>query len=228
MNTDHQKSQQFWIFVVHNTQQQDIQLNSGSVFITWYVICSRVSSCGTSVTSDLFNFSVSHLISTMRRCWHDSLQEIRFTELQGTLPCSEKPSRNSYHLSNTSSTIPSPKHPHQLQRPPSLQRNKNQAFSLAVKWRGPKTDHSHPSTVKFKNQWSYSSSHPVCLHSQYWDFIFPLPPTYANFSQEFTSFLVLQRKLFIYYLHLSCAHYMTNLFYLHWSNYVVRSSSKVS
>ena len=99
-------------------------------------------------------------------------KEYPLTELQGKLPCSEKPSSNSCHESNTSypntpfefldmdfciilksvrgsmvsimtrtnpgrfgfknlgtskTNTSSPKHPHQLQHPPSLQLNENQS-----------------------------------------------------------------------------------------------------
>ena len=43
----------------------------------------------------------------------------------------------------------------------------NSSFSLAVNWPGlTQSDHSHSSTTTFKNQWSYTSTHPVHLHGK--------------------------------------------------------------
>ena len=45
---------------------------------------------------------------------------------------------------------------------------------------GVESHHSHPSSAKFKIQWSYTSTQPVCLYGTYWNnFILPLPPTYV-------------------------------------------------
>jgi len=80
----------------------------------------------------------------------------------------------------------------------------NSGFFSGSKW-PVQSDHSHLSRAKFKNQWSYTSTQPVTLHGTYWDnLILPLPPTYVHLSQEVTSFLVLQRNLFIHYLPLTC------------------------
>jgi hypothetical protein len=66
------------------------------------------------------------------------------------------------------------------------------------------SDHSHSSTAKFKNQWSFISTQPVRLHGIYWDNqILPLPSTYVHICQEVTSFLVLYRNPFIHYLPLT-------------------------
>ena len=65
------------------------------------------------------------------------------------------------------------------------------AFSLAVKW-PVQSDHSHLSKAKFKNQWSFTSTPPVCHHVTYWyNLILSLLPTYVHISQQVTSFLVL-------------------------------------
>jgi len=37
-------------------------------------------------------------------------------------------------------------------------------LSLVIKWLGPETDHSPPSSAKVKNEWSYTSASPMCLH----------------------------------------------------------------
>ena len=54
---------------MHNPQQQDIQLNLGSVFITSDVIGSSFFSFPTSVTCDLLNCNTSYPISTIWWCW---------------------------------------------------------------------------------------------------------------------------------------------------------------
>ena len=48
------------------------------------------------------------------------------------------------------------------------------------------SDHSHPSRAKFKNQWSYTSTQPVCLHGTYWDNL--LHPTYVHLQNIMNSF----------------------------------------
>ena len=123
----------------------------------------------------------------------------------------------SSNLGSSKGIISSPKHPDQLQRPPSLQLNENQSFFTYRMARGIQSEHSHPSRAKFKNQWSYTSTKPVSLHGTYWDFIFPLPPTYVQISQEVTYFLSYKGS-FLYITYTSHAHYMNHLFHLHSSN----------
>ena len=59
---------------------------------------------------------------------------------------------------------------------------KTRAISAALKWPG-QTFWS-PTTAKFRQQWSYTSTQPVWLHGTYWDnFILPQPPTYVHITQ---------------------------------------------
>ena len=44
----------------------------------------------------------------------------------------------------------------------------------------------HLSRDKFENQWSYTSTQPVCLHGTYWDNL--LHPTYGNLQNIMNSF----------------------------------------
>lgn len=41
--------------------------------------------------------------------------------------------------------------------------------SLGIKWVAQKADHSPPCNAEIKNEWSYSTTHPTCLHVMYRD-----------------------------------------------------------
>ena len=76
---------------------------------------------------------------------------------------------------------------------------------------------SHPYSTQFTIHWNYTSNYPVSLHGTYWDnFILPLPPMYlsqrSHLSGPVGSFLYI-----IYFPH---AHYLNNVYYILWSNYV--------
>jgi hypothetical protein len=58
--------------------------------------------------------------------------------------------------------------------------SKKTIFSPNHLGQGRQSDHSHPYRARFKNQWSYTSTQPVCLPGTYWDnFTVPRRPTYV-------------------------------------------------
>jgi len=59
----------------------------------------------------------------------------------------------------------SPKCPEQFWGPSSLVLNGYRGSFLGIKWLGCAADHSPPNSAEVKNEWSYTTSHPICLHS---------------------------------------------------------------
>jgi len=55
--------------------------------------------------------------------------------------------------------FPSPKHPDRLWTPLTIQFN-----GTGVRWVGRDIDHSPSSSAEVKNEWSYTSTSPICLH----------------------------------------------------------------
>jgi hypothetical protein len=139
-------------------------------------------------------------------------KQFPFRELQGKLPCSQKPSRNSWHESNTSNpicimynaydinwmiwysnldrsyrTISSQKHPEQLQRPTCLQLNENQSFFSGSKVARAVSQATHFCLAQsLKKEWSYTSTKPVCLHGTQWDncIFLNLLPMHISFKRS--------------------------------------------
>ena len=60
--------------------------------------------------------------------------------------------------------LPSRKRPDRHWDPPSLLYNGYRGSFPEAKRLGLEADHLPPSTAEFKNEWSYTSSPPVCLH----------------------------------------------------------------
>ena len=105
--------------------------------------------------------------------------------------------QGNYIFTKTSRSPPAPTQPPTQWKP--------QLFPWQQSDQGRQSDHSQPPRAEFTNQWSYTSTQPVRLHSTQWhNFSLPLPPTYVHLSQKVTSFLALQRNLFIQYLPLTC------------------------
>jgi hypothetical protein len=63
----------------------------------------------------------------------------------------------------------SPPRPERLWSPPSLYPMVPESLSLEVKWPGREADHSPPLVPRSKNEWSYTSTPPVRLHSMVLD-----------------------------------------------------------
>ena len=66
----------------------------------------------------------------------------------------------------------SPTHPDQLWGPTSLIFSGFQPSFLGIKWVGPDDDHSPPSSIEVKNEWSYTSTPLVYLLGMDRDFTF--------------------------------------------------------
>jgi hypothetical protein len=83
------------------TLQKD-KFNSGSIVITWSAIGSSFS-ISASKTCDILSFKSSHFYFHHEKMLDIAhYKKLQYTELQGKLPSSEMPSRNSCHKSNTS------------------------------------------------------------------------------------------------------------------------------
>jgi hypothetical protein len=102
ITTEHRNIE--YLLNVNNTQQKDINLTwVPSILLYLYWLLNLFL----WYISDILSFKTSHFISTMML---DIIhyKKYHFTELQGKLPCSEEPSWNSCHESNTSNlNIPS-------------------------------------------------------------------------------------------------------------------------
>ena len=59
----------------------------------------------------------------------------------------------------------SPKCPEQLWGPPSLVFNGYRGYFLGIKQLGCAADHSPPTSDEAKNEWSYTTAPPICLHN---------------------------------------------------------------
>jgi len=109
-------------------------------------------------------------------------------------------------LGRNKRSISSPNHPHQLQRPPSIQLNENQSFFSGSKVTSADSLTTHiclGRTLKFSG-----ALPPLNLSS-----------TYVHISKQVTS-IWSYKGTFLHITYLSHAHCMTHLFYLHLSNYI--------
>ena len=98
-------------------------------------------------------------------------------------------------------TISSPKHPDQLQCPPSLQLTENQNFFSGSKVASADnlTTHIHlEPSLKISGAIPPLNLPPSKAH------ILPLSPTYVHISQQVTAFLVLQSNTFTHHLPVTC------------------------
>ena len=68
------------------------------------------------------------------------------------------------NLGRSKRTISPPKNPDQLQCPPSFQLNENHSFFSGSEVARADSLTTIMSRDKFTNQWSYTSTQPVCLH----------------------------------------------------------------
>jgi hypothetical protein len=67
--------------------------------------------------------------------------------------------------SHTGKSFFSPtKHPEEFWVPPSFQFNGTRGFFSGVKWLGCEVNHSPQSSAKVKNEYSYTSTPPICFH----------------------------------------------------------------
>ena len=102
MNTDYKRSKNFeYLLTMNNTEQND--LNSIQVPRLLLHLSLILDSPSPSETCEILDSKTSHFYF----CHEKTLDMIHykkfpFTELQGKLPCSQKPSRNSCHEWNTS------------------------------------------------------------------------------------------------------------------------------
>ena len=97
--------------------------------------------------------------------------------------------------------ICSPKHPHQLQHPPSLQLNEKQNFisgSKVASADSPTTHNLLEPRLKTSGAIPPLNLSPSKAH------ILPLSPTYVHISQQVTPFLVLQSNPFTHHLPVTC------------------------
>jgi len=76
---------------------------------------------------------------------------------------------------------------------------------------------NHMSRAKFKNQWSYTLTQFALFHGIVGHYL-KLILMYISRTRSHS--ICSYRGTFLYITYLSHAHYMTHLFYLHWSNYI--------
>jgi hypothetical protein len=100
-----------------------------------------------------FNHMVNHLTKQFLNCPLSSLNTYSMGwTVQGSNPDMSK------------RFFSSPKCPDWLWGLPSLLFNEYWGSLLGVKWPGCKVNHSPLSSAKVKNEWSYTSPPPICLH----------------------------------------------------------------